>query len=119
MENSYAQALWQTIEKGMDPKTAIHSLVALLKVHGRSELMPRIARAFKRLTEKEMKKGRAQIWIAREKDAHIAMKESGIEEADVCVDETLIGGWRLEKGETLVDASYKRYLLDMYKKATA
>ncbi len=33
------------------------------------------------------------------------------------VDETLIGGWRLEGREHLIDASYKHYLLDMYNRA--
>jgi len=33
------------------------------------------------------------------------------------VDESLIGGWRLEGKETLVDASYKRELLELFNRS--
>jgi len=117
LETSYAQALWKMAEKGTDPKKAVSSLSESLKKNGRAELMPRILRAFKRLAQLEEKGKRARIWVARDKDAHSAMKASGAGEADVCVDESLIGGWRLEKGETLIDASFKKMLLDMYNRA--
>ena len=119
MEHAYAQALWQTVEKGEDPKKAVASLLEVLKKHGRSELMPRIFGAFKRLSEQEANKKRNRVWIANEKDAAPAMKASGVNEADVCVDETLIGGWRLEQQETLVDVSFKKMLLDMYNRSIA
>lgn len=119
MEASYAQALWKSIEKGHDAKQAVASLHESLKKHGRVELMPRILRAFKKLAESEASKRRNKIWVARESDAVQAMKESGVQEADVCVDETLIGGWRLEQKEVLVDASHKRMLLDIYNRSIA
>ena len=119
MERSYAQALWNMVEKGKDPKSAVASLLEVLKKHGRSELLPRILRAFQRLSEAEANKKRNRLWVAHEKDAASAMKSSGVEEADVCVDESLIGGWRLEQKETLVDVSFKKMLLDMYNRSIA
>ena len=36
----------------------------------------------------------------------------------VRVDDSLIGGWRLEGRERLIDASYKELLLSIYNRAT-
>lgn len=119
MERSYAQALWNMVEKGKDPKAAVAALTEVLKKHGRVELLPRIAKAFLRLSESEANKSKNRLWVASEKDATSAMKASGVQEADVCVDESLIGGWRLEQKETLVDVSFKKMLLDMYNRSIA
>jgi F0F1-type ATP synthase delta subunit len=116
MEKLYAQALWVSIEKGRSPKEAVESLSKILKRQGREGLMPRIAKAFKRLAEAN-KANRARIFVAYEKDAKSALKASGSAEADVCVDETLIGGWRLESGTEVVDRSFKKYLVDIYNEA--
>lgn len=65
--------------------------------------------------------------IAHEKDERSARKEAKEHIADlditpddlsVRIDSTLIGGWRLEGRERLVDASFKKYLLDMYNRTT-
>lgn len=128
MEQAYAQALWQMIEGGEEPKKALHSLVESLKAHGRESLLPRIGRAFQRLAEREMRKSTVTISIAHEKDASGAKKEAlKILEAagadtnavDICVDESLIGGWRLEGAGVLVDNSFKKSLLEMYNHATS
>lgn len=128
MEQAYAQALWKMLANGADHKKAIHALHEQLKAHGRAALMPRIARAFARIADRELAKSTLVLTVAREKDAHKAEKEakgvleqlrldaSGLKKQ---VDDSLIGGWRLEGGGVLVDASYKKHLLDMYNKATA
>ena len=119
MENNYALALWKSVENGMEAKKAVHSLLESLKTSGRTTLMPRILRAFERLAEREAKQSRERIFVAREKDGAHAKHAAGSQHAQVHVDETLIGGWRLEAGETLVDASWKKYLLEMYNRAVA
>ena len=113
MEKLYAQALWQTIENGRPPKEAVESLAKILKRQGRERLMPRIAKAFARLAEAN-KSTRTRIIVADEKDAKAALRASGREEADVCVDESLIGGWRLESSSEIIDRSFKKHLLDIY-----
>jgi F0F1-type ATP synthase delta subunit len=118
MEKLYAQALWKSVENGRSPKEAVESLGKILKREGRGDLMPKIAKAFKRLAQANAR-NRARIFVAKEKDAKMAMKAAGVEEADVCVDESLIGGWRLEGGNEVVDRSYKKFLLDIYSSATA
>ena len=113
MEKLYAQALWKAIENGRSPKEAIESLAKILKRQGRIDLMSKIAKAFARLAEANRSRG-ARIYVAQRHDAVHAMKAAGVEKADICVDESLIGGWRLEGAGQLVDRSFKKYLLDIY-----
>jgi F0F1-type ATP synthase delta subunit len=128
MEETYAQALWQMIEGGMQPKKAVHALVESVKAHGRDALLRRIAKAFERIAARQMKKNALVVSVAHEKDANKAKREAkeilekiGTDSKDleVKVDETLIGGWRLEGAGTLVDNSFKKSLLDMYNAATS
>ena len=128
METAYAQALWKMVEGGMTPAKAVHALRDTLKAHGRETLLPRIARAFERIAEREAKKIDVVLTVAREKDerrAHKEIKETlsqlGVEAKNLKtqVDDTLIGGWRLEGREHLVDASYKKQLLELFSRATS
>lgn len=128
METAYAQALWKMVEGGMTPAKAVRALQETLKVHGREALLPRIASAFARIAERETKRSDVVLTVAREKDerrAHKDIKEMltrmGVEQKDLKtqIDDTLIGGWRLEGKETLVDASYKNQLLELYNRVTA
>ena len=128
METAYAQALWKMVEGGMTPAKAIHALQETLKANGREALLPRIARAFARIAEREAKRSDVVLTVAREKDERHAhkevkgmLKEMGIDTKDLKtqVDDTLIGGWRLEGKEQLVDASYKNQLFELYNRATA
>lgn len=127
METAYAQALWDVITKGMTPKQAVDSLKESLGAHGRLALMPRIAKAFVRIAERDREKNGMTLYVAStadERDAKHAVKdvlqELGVAASDVAIaiDDSLIGGWRLEGRETLIDGSYKKYLLDMYTRAT-
>ncbi len=127
MEKMYAQALWQLVSSGMDAKSAVHAIHDRLAKEGRASLMPRVAHAFARIAEREARKTDYTLSVARESDLTHAKKEMraltgelGIDVDDLKtqVDDTLIGGWRLEGNERLVDASYKRKLLDLYSSVT-
>ncbi len=117
MEIAYAQALWKSVQNGKTPKEAVAALMEILKRQGRIELMPRIQRAFTRLVDQN-RSTRSRVFVAHEKDAKEAFAASGVDEADVCIDETLIGGWRLESADTLVDNSFKKHLLSIYSSVT-
>lgn len=127
MEHTYAQALWKAIESGMTPHAAVKSLRDLLERTGRSALVPRIARAFTRLAEREAKRSDMVLTIAREKDeprAKSAAKEiltelqADAEGLKTQVDDSIIGGWRLEGRGVLVDKSYKAQLINIYHQVT-
>jgi len=127
METSYAQALWQLIERGATPKKALEQLRENLETKGRMALMPRIALAFARIAERNTGKRGVTLTVAHESDerrAKSAIKDVLAEiqatpkDVTVKVDDSLIGGWRLEGRELLVDASWKRHLLSIYNRAT-
>ena len=128
MEQVYAQALWEMIKKGTEPKKAVHALHETLVARGREVLFPRIAKAFERIAARESNRSDITLHIASAKDEHHAkaaakkvmahMKLEEKEITNVRIDESLIGGWRIESGEQLIDASYKKHLLSIYNAAT-
>lgn len=118
MEQAYAQALWELIQKGEKPKEAVHKIHKALEERGRASLMPAVGRAFERLAQREAQKNRSVLVVARKSDEAKARRESGAHDAELSVDETLIGGWQLfDKGQ-LIDESWKSALLSMYNRAT-
>ncbi len=123
MENAYAQALWNIIKGGKEPTEAVHALHEQLKKSGRVSLAPRIARAFERIAARDHARNAVTLAVAEAGHGHHGQKEAaalGIDVADaiINIDPTLIGGWRLEARETLVDASYKKHLLAIYRATT-
>ncbi len=128
MENIYAQALWRMVsEKGKTAHEAVDGLRTLLKKHGREILLPRISKAFERLAQRELLRTKMTLSIARHSDEHHAKAEAkkvmeqlklDVKNLEVHIDENLIGGWRLEGGEYLVDNTYVRHLLRLYKNVT-
>jgi F0F1-type ATP synthase delta subunit len=127
MEKTYAQVLWRLVESGMTPHEAVKKLRDMLMGLGRESLLPRIAREFSRLAEAGSKRSELVLTVAREKDARHAhtealavLKGMGVEATDLKtqVDDTIVGGWRLEGRERLVDASYKKQLLELFERAT-
>ena len=127
MENAYAQALWNSIEKGMKPEDALHALRESLKREGREALLPRIANAFSRIAQRHANRNNVSLTVADKAHEHSAftavhemLTKLGVskDDVEVRVDPSLIGGWRLEGREQLIDASYKKHLLAIYRRAT-
>jgi len=127
MPESYARALLKVVADGQTPKKAVAALRDTLVRSGRERLLPKIARALSRIAARHERKDRVVLTVAREKDATRALKDlaetlsrMGVAAKDVEVDEDehVVGGWRLEGKERLVDASYKKFLLDMYNRTT-
>ena len=127
MEQSYAQALLILIQKGERPAEAVRKLKSALEEKGRASLLPKIARAFARLAAHRDIAERLTLSVARQEDLKTALKEAEsllaehrITDVDLdeAVDESLIGGWRLEGHGLLVDRSWKSKLLSMYNRAT-
>lgn len=126
IEHSYAEALRRLVEKGKNPKTAVSELHTALKKQGRTQLMPRIARAFKRVAERDAARNTVRLYVAganthAKTSAKHALEAMSVDAKDVEVieDATLIGGWRLEGREQLYDASYKKKLLELYRRVTS
>ena len=127
METAYAQALLKIVQSGTSHEKAVADLKKMLASRGRSALLPKIARAFKRLAAREANRDTMTLTVARKKDFATALKaaqsvlaEQGMKEMDLCesVDDTLIGGWRLEGRGLLIDRSWKNSLLSIYNRVT-
>jgi F0F1-type ATP synthase delta subunit len=118
MEQAYAQALWDLIQKGEKPKEAVTKIQKALAGKGRATLMPAVGRAFERLAQREAQKNRTVLVVARKSDEAKARRESGAKEAELTVDESIIGGWQLFDKGTLRDESWKSALLSIYNSAT-
>jgi F0F1-type ATP synthase delta subunit len=111
----------------MTPKKAVEGLLGSLKRTGRLALMPRVARAFARIAARNGARDAVVLSIARETDERSAKRavkavldELGVaaNELEVKIDDSLIGGWRLEGRERLMDASWKKHLVSLYNRAT-
>ena len=110
----YAQALFHLMQKGTDPKDAVAKVHAALEARGRVALLPQIARAFRRLAEREARKNHSTLTVANKQDEKEARVKSGAKDAELVVDENVIGGWRLEDKERLVDTTFRKQLLSIY-----
>lgn len=126
IEHAYAEAMQKMIADGKSPKTLVEALHKTLQRQGRTALMPRIARAFKRVVERESARNTVRLYVAHTHGAAKSKAKHAIEalnvdskDVEVMEDTTLIGGWRLEGREQLYDASYKKYLLELYKRVTS
>lgn len=124
MPEVYAHVLVRMVDKGEAPHAAVQKLHENLTEHGRSALFPKIARAFERLMQKRHQKTDVRLFVADQDDARHAKNEAehslgtAHEQMHVHTDSSLIGGWRVEAGERLVDMSYKKQLLSIFNRAT-
>lgn len=114
----YAQALLTLIKNGENPKEVIARMHAALFAKGRAALLPRIVRSFSRLAHQDMRRHRSILYFAKSAEEKSARAGARAPEAKAVVDETLIGGWRLEEGERLTDVSWKKHLLELYTRIT-
>ena len=125
LPGEYAQALLE-LSKEKSPKEATDNLIALLKEKGHSSLLPSILEEYLKASERERDSETIVLTIAKTKDASKfkAELQEHMEHSDAAftkevVDETIIGGYILEKGEMVIDASYKKKLLLLYQSAIA
>ncbi len=124
LARDYAQALVNaahTAEKEStkaEPKKLVAQLVKHLETTGRMKLLPHIVRELGRLEAQE-KKLAPQVEVAHQKDAAHALAAAakhGIHANEARVNHTLVQGWRASSKGTLLDASAKRQLVELYKK---
>ncbi|PIT92515.1 MAG: hypothetical protein COU08_02020 [Candidatus Harrisonbacteria bacterium CG10_big_fil_rev_8_21_14_0_10_42_17] len=120
MEEKYAHTILKLIHAGMEPSDAVSRIHKMLQEKGRIGLWPSIKRAFIRLVQAHAQKEDGTLLLPVGANKEEVAIRAGVLLSDVEIkeDETLIGGWIFKKGSTLVDASYKTQLKQLYTQAT-
>jgi F0F1-type ATP synthase delta subunit len=116
MEKVYAKALQNLITRGMREDEAYEKLRTHLTATGRMKLLPGLLRELKVIRERSQARS-AVLEVASANDsaeAEEAAKREGIT-ATAVVNPALVTGWRLTTGDTLIDRSGKRALVDLYR----
>ena len=130
----YAEALVAVLEKNEKAsKKEITDIVArfhaLVKARGHEALLKMIPRELARIAERQENDNRVTLVTAdaksRSKWEHAYdhyVKEGILSEEqpkEILVDESIIGGFQLKTKDTLIDGSYKKSLLELYRNITS
>lgn len=130
----YAEALVSVLEKNEKAsKKEIADIVerfhALVKARGHEGLLKFIPRELSRIAERRAEDNRVTLVTADSKSrskwdhAYDHYVKEGIISKDSpkhdLVDENIVGGFQIRTKDTLIDGSYKKSLLDLYKNITS
>jgi F0F1-type ATP synthase delta subunit len=126
MKQAYVTALTNSILSGLPIEEALTNVKALLVRKGHQRLWPQILRATKRVLEARLKSSVPQVSVAKTgvvsaETIKSALLAIGVAEDEVYViteDNTLVGGFTARFKGTLLDKSYKRVLVDLYRNIT-
>ena len=126
MKQAYVTALTNCILGGLAIDKALVNTKALLVRKGHQRLWPQILRATKRVLEARLKSSVPQVVVAKIdgvatekiKSALLALGAAENEAYTVIEDSTLVGGFTARFGGTLLDKSYKRVLVNLYRNIT-
>ncbi len=127
-EHAYARALELALAKKpkADQEAIVQRFLAVVKRDGCAPLLPRILAAYRTRGERAARRKRVVVTHARAEDRKTFaaaerrwMNLFAGAAAETAVDPALVGGFRIENAETLVDASYRTDLVALYKKIMA
>lgn len=104
LAGNYATLLREGTEPG--------KVLAYMKAKGHLTLLPQVAR----LIEREKEGAGDSVLVAKEKDAADAKRR--FPGAKVVIDPRVVGGYLAKVGGTVVDATYRKALVSIYKHAT-
>ena len=124
--NDYSSALFELLAKGSQGDALLESLQSLLKKKGHERLYASILKDLLAKFEKDKQRNSIQVMVGREKDIpHLkesileAMATLGTEKEFLShVDTTLIGGFKIKSHDKVIDRSYKKQLLTIYRSLT-
>lgn len=122
MKQAYVTAVVAMVLAGTPVETVLANTKAALDKKGHARLWGAVLRGAVRELTHALSANAPKIVLAKNdaatlanaKAALVALKAEG--EAVVIVDETLIGGFIASAKHQIVDSSYKRALLDVYRK---
>ncbi len=98
---------------------------ARMEAHGHTRLYSQVLKAAARVLGAKEKRTIPQVTVAKQGQVDEAVLTAAIarlgaegKSYEVTVDETLVGGFTARFKDTLLDASYKRALVDLYRNIT-
>lgn len=104
--------------KAVDRSHAFQSFMTYIRARGYAPLLPRILSEYERINVTSEEKN-VHVTMVKKHPYKELLASHGIEgEAELTIDETLIGGYRIETESKLIDASYKNALLKLYHSIT-
>ncbi len=115
----YAKALLELIvQEPENYKQHLAALQDLLKRKGKEKLLPKISKELLKLLEKHSRR-LPKVIIAKDKDLQKAKEKAealGAKDANVFKNPNIVGGYIIKTRNFVYDASYRKYLLDLYNK---
>ncbi|MEK7613949.1 MAG: F0F1 ATP synthase subunit delta [Patescibacteria group bacterium] len=95
----------------------IDEVIAYMKKRGHESLLPQVARIIERTPDSDQ----IQLTVASEKEGKKFVPHAlhlGEGTVETKVDPSIVGGYVVRKGGSLIDASYRRTLVSLYQKIT-
>ena len=113
----YAQALMAAFENADDPKPAIKNLLNLLRRKKQLKLLSKILQAFEELWNQTHGIVKMEVSCPKKFESSLQVLEKSLAEKTgkkiifkQKIDDSLIGGFAIRVGDTLIDASLKARL---------
>ena len=118
----YAEAIYRAITSGLEPEKALSGLRQVLTRHGHVSLYASILKDLLISLKKAENDTTATIVLARKEDRENYAKqieqfvtETKATEAQIVIDESIIGGFIAKTKTTKRDQSYKESLISIYR----
>lgn len=111
--NNYSYALKNSLKQNENSKEVVINFLAVLEKRGSLKLIPRILKSLEKVLEKQFK-NKTKLVLAKNNQAkpnNINLAENVLTE----IDNSLIGGYKIEGDGYLIDESYKTKLLKIYR----
>ena len=125
MKQAYITALTESLLATQNVDEVLVRTNALLAQKGHTRLWPAVLRGVLVELEKRANDATPEVTVAKEGVVDkaklvevLAALAVQTEEVKTVVDPSLIGGFTVQYRDTVVDRSYKRALLDIYRKVT-
>lgn len=123
MPSEYAHALKRALEETTTETqqiACVEELFRVLQKDGKQKALPSIARELERIFERATQ-AQAVLTVATSDDEKKARAEllnrlPNAQPTHTNIDEEIIGGWRYTESDTLIDASHKQALIELYRR---
>lgn len=121
--HDYIGATSQLLQSGHDLDTVISHLQSVLARKGHQKLYPRILKGLIEQYEKTIAKRTTSVIVGRTSDSErfkdeirALLDSIGADDArTTIIDPHIIGGFKLKRAGTMIDRSYKKQLLALYR----